>query len=114
MAAGQGPSAATVAAQQQGQQNLQSAESMLGSARGAGNPAQAQLAARTAQAVGANQVTQNAVTGRTNEEMAAMGAAGGLYGNVAGQGLQSAGLTQAGNQFNAGRNKPNCSTKSSK
>ena len=103
MAAGGGPSLANVTAQQQGQQNLQSAESMLGSTRGAGNPAQAQLAARTAQAVGANQVAQNAVTGRTNEELSAMGAAGGLYGNVAGQGLQSAGLTQAGNQFNVGQ-----------
>ena len=34
MAAGQGPSLATITAQQQGQSNLQSAESMLGSARG--------------------------------------------------------------------------------
>jgi hypothetical protein len=101
MAAGQGPSAATVAAGQQGAANLQSAESMLGSARGAGNPAAAELAARGAQATGANAVAQNAVAGKTQEELAALGAAGGLYGNVAGQGLSSAGLTQAGTQFNA-------------
>lgn len=103
MANGQGPSLATVQAQQQGAANLQSAESMLGSARGAGNPAQAQLAARNAQATGANQVAQNAVAGRTQEEMNAMGGATNAYGSVAGQGINSAQLTQQGNQFNAGQ-----------
>jgi hypothetical protein len=103
MANGQGPSLATVQAQQQGAANLQSAESMLGSARGAGNPAQAQLAARNAQATGANTVAQNAVAGRTQEEMNAMGGAVNAYGSVAGQGINSAQLTQQGQQFNAGQ-----------
>lgn len=89
LANGTGPSAATVAAQQQGSANLASAESMLGSARGAGNPAAAQIAARNAQANGAQQVAQNVVAGRTNEELGALGGLGGVYGNLAGQGLQS-------------------------
>lgn len=103
MAAGNGPSMAAVQAKQQGAANLAGAESMLGSARGAGNPAAAQLAARNAQAQGAQQVAQNAVQGRTAEEMGAMNAAAGLYGNVAGQGLQQVGLQQGLNQFNAGQ-----------
>lgn len=103
MAAGRGPSAATVAAQQQGMANLQGAESMLGSARGAGNPAAAQLAARNAQAQGAQQVAGNVVAGRTQEELGALGAAGGLYGNMAGEGLtaqQQQNQIAQGNQQN--------------
>ena len=103
MAAGGGPSLATQTAQQQGQAGLAGTESMLGSARGAGDPAAAQLAARNAQAQTSQNVAQNATIGRTNEELGALGAAGGLYGNVAGQGLQSQGLGQANNQFNAGQ-----------
>jgi hypothetical protein len=104
LAAGQGPSLATVSAQQQGAANLASAESLLGSARGAGNPAAAQLAARNAQAQGSQQVAQNVVAGRTQEELGALGAMGGLYGNIAGQGLQEQSqLNQIaqGNQANA-------------
>lgn len=103
MAAGQGPSLATVQAQQQGQANLAGAESMLGSARGAGSPAAAQLAARTAQTQGAQQVAQNAIQGRTQEELAALGAQGGLYGNIGSQGLQQTGLQQQLGVANAGQ-----------
>lgn len=102
MAAGNGPSLAAVQAKQQGAANLAATESMLGSARGAGNPAAAQLAARNAAASGQQQVAQNAVMGRTQEELGAMGAEGGLYGNIAGQGLNEQKLQQAINQFNAG------------
>jgi hypothetical protein len=91
MAAGNGPSLANVQAQQQGQQNLAAAQSMLGSARGAGDPAAAQLAARNALTQGQQQVAQNAVQGRTAEELGALSAQGGLYGSVAGQGLQASG-----------------------
>jgi hypothetical protein len=103
LANGVGPSAATVAAQQQGAANLSAAESMLGSARGAGNPAAAQLAARNAQTTGAQQVAQNVVAGRTNEELGALGALGGIYGNIAGQGLTAQGQANQvaqGNQAN--------------
>lgn len=103
MANGQGPSLATVAAQQQGASNLASAESLLGSARGAGNPAQAQMAARNAQATGGQQIAQNVVQGRTAEELGALGAQGGLYGNIAGQGLQEQGLGNQLGEFNAGQ-----------
>lgn len=104
MAAGQGPSLATVAAQQQGASNLAASESMLGSARGAGNPAAAQLAARNAQATGAQQVAGNVVAGRTQEELGALNAQAGLYGNIASQGLQQQGQQNQvaqGNQQNA-------------
>jgi hypothetical protein len=103
MAQGNGPSMANVQAQQQGAANLAATESMLGSARGAGSPAAAQMAARNAATSGQQQVAQNAVMGRTSEEMGAMSGAAGLYGNVAGQGLQQVGLQQANNQFNAGQ-----------
>jgi hypothetical protein len=76
---------------------------MLGSARGAGNPAQAQIAARTAQATGANSIAQNATLGRVNEQLGALSAAGGLYGNVAGEGLTQSGQDINQNQFNAGQ-----------
>jgi hypothetical protein len=103
MAAGGGPSLATITAQQQGAANLAQANSMLGSARGAGSPAAAQLAARNAAMTGQQQVAGNAVAGRTQEELAAMNAAGGLYGNVAGQGLQGTGQVLQNQQFNAGQ-----------
>lgn len=103
LAAGQGPSVANVAAQQQGAANLQSAESMLGSARGAGNPAAAQQAARNAQAQGAQQIAGNAVMGRTQEELGALGALGNTYGALGslGQGQQQqANQVAMGNQAN--------------
>lgn len=103
LASGQGPSLAQTQAEQQGASNLAQTESMLGSARGAGNPAAAELAARGALASGQQQVAGNAVLGRTQEELGALGAAGGLYGNVAGQGLQEQGLGQNLNMFNAGQ-----------
>jgi hypothetical protein len=103
MAAGNGPSAASVQAQQQGQQNLAATESMLGSARGSGNPAAAQQQAANAQTSGQQQVAQNAVAGRTQEELGAMGAASGLYGQIGSQGLQEQGMGQSLNQFNAGQ-----------
>jgi hypothetical protein len=103
MAAGNGPSLAAVQAQQQGAQNLAATESMLGSARGSGNPAAAQSAAADAQAQGQQQIAQNAVAGRTQEELGALGAASGLYGNIAGQGLQQQSLGQNLNMFNAGQ-----------
>lgn len=101
MAAGGGPSLASVTAQQQGEQGLKAAMSMLGSARGSGNPAAAQLAARQAQGNIAQQVAQNAVLGRTQEELGAMAAQGGLLGNVTGQQLQQQGITNQAGQFNA-------------
>ena len=103
MAAGGGPSLATVTAGQQGAQNLQGAESMLGSARGAGNPAAAQLAAKGALTTGQQQVAQNAVTGRTNEELGALGAEGGLYSNVAGQGTNQQQVSNQLSEYNAGQ-----------
>jgi hypothetical protein len=86
MAAGQGPSLATLQAQQQGAQNLAATESMLGSARGAGNPAAAQLAARNAQAQGQQQIAQNAIQGRTAEELGALSGLGSTYGALGGLG----------------------------
>ena len=80
LAAGQGPSAATVAAQQQGGANLAATESMLGSARGSGSPAAAQQAAADAQAQGAQQIAANTVAGRTQEELGALGGLGQTYG----------------------------------
>ena len=103
MAAGQGPSLADVQAKQQGASNLQQAESMLGSSRGAGSPAAAQLSAANALTGGQQQVAQNAVQGRTAEEMGALGAMGGLYGNVSGTGLAQQGQQNQvaqGNQAN--------------
>jgi hypothetical protein len=81
------PSAASIQAGQTGAANLAAAESMLGSARGAGSPAAAQLAARQGQAQQANQTQQAAVLGAANEQVGALGAAGGLYGGAAGTGL---------------------------
>lgn len=101
MAAGQGPSLATVTAQQQGAANLAGAESMLGSARGAGSPAAAQQAAANAQATGGQQVAANAVAGRTQEELGALGALGNTYGTLGSLGNAQQGLTQQQQQFNA-------------
>lgn len=91
MAKGMGPSMANVQAQQQGASNLAGAESMLGSARGAGSPATAQLGAQNALASGQQQVAQNAVQGRTAEELGAMSSQGNLLGSVAGTGIAQQG-----------------------
>lgn len=103
MAAGQGPSLANVQAQQQGASNLAQAESMLGSARGAGSPAAAQLAARNALTQGQQQVAQNAVQGRTAEELGALGGMGSAYGALGGLGTTVTGQQNQiaqGNQAN--------------
>lgn len=104
LATGQGPSAATVAAQQAGAQNLAASESMLGSTRGAGNPAAAQLAAQNAQRQGAQQVAGNVVAGRTQEELGALGGLGNTYGALGGLGTTVQGQQNQvglGNQANA-------------
>src|SRR5262249_51846541 len=74
-------------------------ESMLGSARGAGNPAVAQLAARNAAAQGQQQIAQNAVAGRTAEELGALGGMGGAYGALGGLGTT---VTGQANQVGQG------------
>lgn len=97
MAAGGGPSLATVTAQQQGAANLANTESMLGSARGSGNPAAAQLAASNANTQGQQQVAANAVAGRTQEELGALSGENNVYGALGGLGLQQQGYgLQAG------------------
>lgn len=87
LAAGRGPSVADLTAKTEGQRNLDATMALLGSQRGASNPAVAQRAAATALA-GANQTTaQNAEQGRVAEELGAQG--------LVGQGLQTArGQTQ--------------------
>jgi hypothetical protein len=97
MAAGQGPSLANQQAQQQGASNLAGAESMLGSARGAGSPAAAQLGAQNALTQGQQQVAQNAVQGRTAEELGALSAQGQTLGALGGLGQ-----TQTGQQNQIG------------
>lgn len=104
LANGQGPSQASVAAQQAGAQNLAASESMLGSARGAGNPAAAQSAAADAASTGQNQIAQNMVAGRTAEELGALGGAAGAYNNITGQGLQQQSLGQNLNISNQANN----------
>lgn len=101
MAAGGGPSLASVTAAQQGEQGLKQAMSMLGSARGGGNPAATQIAARQAAGQIQQQVAQNAVLGRTQEELAAMAAQGGILSGVTGQQIQQQGITNQAGQFNA-------------
>ena len=104
IASGATPSLAAIQAQQQGQQNLAATESMLGSARGAGNPAAAQQAAAMAQATGQQQIAQNAVAGQAATQLGALQGEGSLYGNIANQGLQAQGQANQvaqGNQANA-------------
>ena len=85
------PSAAAIQAGQQGAGNLAGAESMLGAARGAGGPAAAQIAAQRALAEGQQQTAQNAILGAAQEQVGALGTAGGLYGGAAGTGLGQTG-----------------------
>lgn len=91
MAMGYGPSMAQVQAQQSAQQSLQNQMAMLGAQRGAGNPA---LAAYQAQQMGAQsmqQAAQQAVQGRTQEELGALQAQGSLLGNMNQEASQFAG-----------------------
>ena len=101
MAAGKGPSMANVQAQQQGQQNLQGQLAAMGSIGGTSNPALASYNIGQQAGQIQNQTNQNAVMGRTAEEMGAMGAEGNLYGQMQGGALGAAGMGMANNQFNA-------------
>lgn len=107
MAAGQGPSLATVTANQQAQQGLNNTLAALGSQAGSTNPAAAQRAAIDAGSKASAQAAANAVAGRTQEELSAMGAQGNLYGAMNNQAQQFAGsnaqLAQNNSQFNAGQ-----------
>jgi hypothetical protein len=100
IANGTGPNPALATAQQQGAANIQGAESVLGSARGAGSPGAAQLAARNAQSQGAQQIASTAVPAEAQQALAALGAQAGLYGTVAGQQMQTAAQQNAVNQAN--------------
>ena len=94
MAAGNGPSLAATTAAQQANSNYAQQLGMLG--MGGGNPAMAKYQAGQAlgQAQAAN--SQQAVMGRTQEEMSALGAQGNILGQQAGMGLNTG-------QFNAGQ-----------
>ncbi len=117
MSRGYGPSMAQVQAQQSQQQGLANQMAMLGGQRGAGGGGMAAYQAQQMGAQGMQQAAQQAVAGRTQEEMAAMQAQGQLLGGMNTQAQQFAGnqaqLTQqaqlasmgainAQNQFQAG------------
>ena len=108
MAAGQGPSVAQNTANAQSQQGLNATLAALGSQSGASNPALAQRAAIDAGANAQAQATAGAIQGRTQEELAAMGAQTSLLGAMNNQATNFAGananLAQGNNQFNAGQN----------
>ena len=97
MAAGQGPSVAQQTANQQQQQNIANQLAALGSARGSSNPALAQYQAQAGAAQAGQQAANQAVQGRTSEEMGAINALGSVNSNIAGAGGQAA---QLGNQIN--------------
>jgi len=104
MAAGNGPSLAAVQAKQQGAQNMSAALALQGSAQGgSSNPALAQYNVGNQFGQIQNQTNQNAVAGRTSEEMGAMQAQAGLYGQMQSGALGSAGMGLQNNQFNAGQ-----------
>ncbi|MCL2450389.1 MAG: hypothetical protein FWD17_15690, partial [Polyangiaceae bacterium] len=94
LASGQGPSVAAQTAAQQQAQNYAQTLSMLGSARGSSNPAMAQYAAQNALAQGQQQAAQNAVAGRTQEQLGALQGMAGAYGQAAQTGLSAAQLQQ--------------------
>lgn len=100
MAAGQGPSLAAVTAQQQGDAAMKQ-QLALAQAGPAGSPALAKY--NMGNALGATQqnVAQNEVAGRTQEEMTAMAAQGGVLNSLQGNALQASQLGQQNNQFNA-------------
>jgi hypothetical protein len=97
MAQGKGPSVAQVTANQQAQGGLNNTLAALGSQSGSSNPALAQRAAIDAGANAQAQAASNAVQGRTQEEMGAMGAQAGLYGNM---NQQAMGMANANAQLN--------------
>lgn len=105
MAAGQGPSLATVTANAQAQQGLNNTLAALGSQSGSSNPALAARAAVDAGSQASAQAAANAVQGRTQEELGALGAQGNLYNAMAGQASniasENAQLAQNASQFNA-------------
>jgi hypothetical protein len=105
-AQGMGPSVAQVTAQQQAGQNLQNQMAMLGSQRGSSNPAQAQMAAASAGAAAQQQAAQQAVLGRTQEELGAQQSYGSLLSGMNQQAQNFAGtqanLSQQANLANAG------------
>ena len=104
MAAGNGPSLASVQAQQQGAQNLQGQLAAQGAASGmGGSPALASYNIANQAGQIQNQTNQNAVAGRTAEELGAMQAQGGLYNQMQGGALNAAGMGLQNNQFNAGQ-----------
>lgn len=98
MAEGKGPSLATITANQQSQQGLNNTLAALGSQSGSTDPALAQRAVLNAGANAQSQAAANAVQGRTQEELGAMGAMGNIYnaqaGQAAGVANQNAQLTQ--------------------
>lgn len=91
-AQGNGPSLAQVTAQQQAGQNLSNQMAMLGSQRGSSNPALAQQQALQAGSNAQQQAAQQAVMGRTQEELGAQQAQAGLLGNM---NQQASGFSQA-------------------
>ena len=100
MAAGNGPSMAAVQAAQQANTNQAQALSMAQSGS-AGNPALAKYQVGNQLAGAQQQASQQAVAGRTQEEMGAMQAQAGLYGQMQTGGLNAANLGMQGSQFNA-------------
>ena len=90
-AQGQGPSVAQTVAQQQAGQNLQNQMAMLGSQRGSSNPALAQMSASQAGANAQQQAAQQAVLGRTQEELGAQASQGNLLGSMNNQATNFAG-----------------------
>lgn len=91
MAAGNGPSMAQLQAQQSAQQGLANQMAMLGAQRGSSNPGMAAYQAQQLGAQGMQQAAQQAVQGRTQEEMSALSSQGSLLGNMNNQASQFAG-----------------------
>ena len=88
---GQGPSVAQVTANQQAQQNLSNSMAQLGSQRGSTNPALAQQAALNAGANAQQGAAQQAVMGRTQEELGAQANLGNTLGSMNNQAQAFAG-----------------------
>jgi len=105
-AQGLGPSVAQVTAQQQAGQNLQNQMAMLGSQRGSSNPALAQQAALNAGSSANQQAAQQAVLGRTQEELGAQQNLSALQGQMGSQATNfanaNAGLAQQAGLANQG------------
>jgi len=103
---GQGPSLASMAAQQVGQQNIAGQMAMLGSQRGASNSALGLREAMNAKAQTDQQVAQASAQGRAAEELNAQQQLTAALGGTQGQAMQGAQaqaqLGQATNLANAG------------